>query len=73
MQIRQMQRTYRYGENLAAMLSISASLMYFHLPPLPLSLEVSRPMYVAMPRLQYDVSEALAGRGWKWARHAERS
>jgi hypothetical protein len=45
------QRTYRYGENFDAMLSISCSLMYFHLPPLPLSFEVSRPMYVAIPRL----------------------
>jgi hypothetical protein len=29
---------------------------YFHFPPLLLSFEVSRPMYVAMPLLPSDVS-----------------
>ena len=39
-------KTYLYGENFDAILSISASDMYFHLLLLPfaLSFEVSRPM-----------------------------
>jgi hypothetical protein len=42
--------TYLYGENLAAISSISCSLIYFHFPPFPFNFVTSFPTYAAIPR-----------------------
>ena len=55
--------TYLYGENLDAMDSISCSLIYF-------SFEMSRPMYVAIPRLWgYQNSQQLSPLAYPFSKH----